>query len=87
MHVSPLPPLTHDEIDDVLYYARVNDADELQQTLNELGRKYQCQPGDTLKAAVEPESGNTVLHYCAANGFAGICFRVPRLNLRHVLTQ
>jgi hypothetical protein len=68
--MSP-PTLTPDEIDDVLYFTRVNDAADLTSTTAELAQKYTCQPKDILEAAVDPESGNGVLHYCAANGLAG----------------
>lgn len=63
--------LTPDEIDDVLYFTRVNDAADLTSTVAELAQKYACQPKDVLDAAVDQESGNGVLHYCAANGLAG----------------
>lgn len=65
------PALTCDEIDDLLYFTRVNEASDLKQTITELAQKYQCGPTEILKAAVDPESGNSTLHYCAANGLAG----------------
>lgn len=70
MHTSALPALAADEIDDLLYFTRVNEAQELQQTITELAQKYQCLAGDVLEAAIDSESGNTVLHYCSANGLA-----------------
>ena len=63
--------LTADEIDDVLYFTRVNEVDDLKTTIAELAQKYNCQPKDVVEAAVDPESGNSTLHYCAANGLAG----------------
>ena len=65
------PTLTADEIDDVLYFTRVNEVEDLKTTIAELAQKYQCQPKDVVEAAVDPESGNSTLHYCAANGLAG----------------
>ena len=65
------PTLTADEIDDVLYFTRVNEADDLKTAIAELAQKYQCQPGEVLEAAVDPDNGNSTLHYCAANGLAG----------------
>lgn len=70
MHSAAPPALTFDEIDDLLYFTRVNEAQDLQQTITELAQKYQCTPKDVLEAAVDPESGNSVLHYCSANGLA-----------------
>jgi hypothetical protein len=65
------PTLTADEIDDVLYFTRVNEVEDLKTTITELAQKYQCQPTAIVEAAVDPESGNSTLHYCAANGLAG----------------
>ncbi|KAK4565787.1 ankyrin repeat-containing protein [Recurvomyces mirabilis] len=61
--------VTIDEIDDVLYFTRANEAQDLQQTLAELSQKYGCQVQDVLEACIDPETGNNVLHFCSANGF------------------
>lgn len=71
MSSSTPPALTADEIDDLLYFTRVNEVDDLKQTIAELSQKYQCGSKDVVEAGIDPESGNTVLHYCAANGFTG----------------
>jgi len=63
--------LTADEIDDVLYFTRVNEASDLQATITELAQKYNRAPREIVEAAVDAESGNGALHYCAANGLAG----------------
>jgi hypothetical protein len=63
--------LTADEIDDVLYFTRVNEASDLQATIAELAQKYNRAPREIVEAAVDAESGNGALHYCAANGLAG----------------
>ncbi|WPH03877.1 Hypothetical protein R9X50_00676000 [Acrodontium crateriforme] len=60
--------LSADEIDDLLYFTRANEADELDQALSELAKKNQCTTKDIVEAAIDPENGNTVLHYCSANG-------------------
>ena len=73
------PTLTADEIDDVLYFTRVNEVADLQSTIAELAQKYTCQPQDVVAAAVDPESGNSALHYCAANGLAGTGTFTPTL--------
>jgi uncharacterized protein len=64
------PALTFEEIDDLLYFTRANEAEDLQQTIAELSQKYSCSPRDVLRACIDAETGNTVLHYCSANGFA-----------------
>jgi hypothetical protein len=71
MSSSTLPSLTFDEIDDLLYFTRTNEKDDLQQTINELAQKYGCSKDIILEAGVDPESKNSTLHYCAANGLAG----------------
>lgn len=71
MSSTNAPTLTADEIDDVLYFTRVNEVDDLKTTIAELAQKYNCQPKDVVEAAVDLESGNSSLHYCAANGLAG----------------
>lgn len=65
------PALTADEIDDVLYFTRVNEVEDLKTTIAELAQKYQCETKEVVEAAIDPESGNGTLHYCAANGLAG----------------
>lgn len=71
MSSSTPPALTADEIDDLLYFTRVNEVDDLKQTITELSQKYQCGSKEVVEAGIDPESGNSVLHYCAANGLAG----------------
>lgn len=66
------PILTVDEVDDLLYFTRVNEAQDLHQAITELTLKYQCAANDILEACKDPENGNTVLHYCTANGFADL---------------
>jgi hypothetical protein len=53
--------LTADEIDDVLYFTRVNEASDLQATIAELAQKYNRAPREIVEG-----------HYCAANGLAGM---------------
>ncbi len=63
--------LIEDEIDDVLYFARVADREELTQMLDKLSQKYNCSKADILNASIDPESRNNALHYAAANGHTG----------------
>ncbi|EMC93756.1 hypothetical protein BAUCODRAFT_74420 [Baudoinia panamericana UAMH 10762] len=66
------PALTEDEVDDLLHFTRVNEAQELQDTTSELSKKYGCQPQQVIEACKDPESSNTILHFCSANGFADL---------------
>lgn len=72
MQSTAPPSLTFDEIDDLLYFTRANEAQDLQQTTAELAQKYECSTKTVLEAATDRESGNTVLHYCSANGLADL---------------
>ncbi|KAK6442381.1 ankyrin repeat-containing protein [Oleoguttula sp. CCFEE 5521] len=72
MTSSQPPSLTADEIDDLLYYTRVNEKDELVKTIDELAQKHQCNKDAILEAGIDPETGNSTLHYCAANGLTDL---------------
>ena len=66
------PQLTPDEIDDLLYFTRVDEQQDLQQTIVELAGRYNCTSKQLLEAAVDPTTGNTVLHFSSANGFENL---------------
>ena len=70
MHTNLPPALSPDEIDDLLYFTRANEAEDLQQTLTHLTQKHSCHARAVLEACVDPDTGNTAIHYCSANGFA-----------------
>ncbi|KAJ9629764.1 ankyrin repeat-containing protein [Taxawa tesnikishii (nom. ined.)] len=74
MHTTTPPQLTADEVDDILYLIRANEVEDLAQYLPELTKKYQCEQKDVWEACVDPDSGNTALHFCAANGLTGEVF-------------
>ncbi|OCL09483.1 ankyrin [Glonium stellatum] len=67
-----MPHLTEEEIDDILYLSRVNECSELSDYLTSLSAKYNCGKRVLFEAAVDPESGNSALHYAAANGHIDI---------------
>lgn len=67
-----LPELTLDDVDDLIYFTRVSEAEDLKATISSLAQKHNCREGDIVSAAVDPDSGNTLLHYCSANGFTDL---------------
>ncbi|KZF20256.1 ankyrin [Xylona heveae TC161] len=72
--------LTEDEIDDLLYFARAGEADDLVSTLKELATaKGLSSPGPILSQARDEHSGNSVLHMAAANGFTQLVTSVLAL--------
>lgn len=66
-----MPNLSEDEIDDILYFARANEVDELTVTFTSLAEQYKCEKREIFSAAVDAESKNTALHYAGANGHVG----------------
>ncbi|KIW07231.1 uncharacterized protein PV09_02088 [Verruconis gallopava] len=60
--------LTEDEIDEILYFARANEIEDLKTYIPTLFPKYGTQPAWILSQAVDAETGNTSLHYAGANG-------------------
>ncbi|KAB2578170.1 putative ankyrin repeat containing protein yar1 protein [Lasiodiplodia theobromae] len=65
--------LTEDEVDDLLYLARANETQDLPQYLQELSQSHAgSSTADIVVAAVDEASGNSALHYAAANGHTEI---------------
>lgn len=73
------PQLSEDEIDDLLYAARVGDKDELTSLLSSLAEREKVTPADILMSAKD-EGKSTCLHMAAGNGHAGkLSFRLQFL--------
>ncbi|KAI1733511.1 ankyrin [Xylaria scruposa] len=64
------PSLSEEEIDDLIYLARVGDDTDLTSMLQELAARDAATPADILTAAREEQSKSTCLHMAAANGHA-----------------
>lgn len=78
------PKLSEDEIDDLLYYARIGDTEEFNTLKDELCRRESVTEVELLEAARDGESGNGVLHMTAANGHSGLPpFRPSFLSPKH----
>jgi hypothetical protein len=73
----PLVTLTPDEVDDLIYSARVGDAEAVETDLATLSSTYNVKQSVIIASAIDtaPEeeggSGCCLLHYPAANGNAG----------------
>ncbi|KAH6611535.1 hypothetical protein Trco_001555 [Trichoderma cornu-damae] len=61
------PNLTEDEIDDLVYFARVGEDGELSETLTALSEREKVSPAEILLAARD-EGKSTPLHMAAGNG-------------------
>ncbi|KAK7541482.1 ankyrin repeat-containing domain protein [Phyllosticta citricarpa] len=78
MAAAPLK-LHDDEIDELLYLARANETDDLPLCLAEVQKLPQYEgvsAADILCAAVDAHSGNSVLHYAAANGHSDVIKKI-----------
>lgn len=64
------PNLTEDEIDDVVYFARVGEDADLVETLTTLSEREKVSPAEILLAAKD-EGKSTALHMAAGNGHLG----------------
>jgi hypothetical protein len=65
------PSLSEDEVDDLIYLARVGEKEDLKALTNELLNRETCSSANLLEAAKDEASGNGVLHMAAANGHEG----------------
>lgn len=65
------PKFSEDEIDDLVYFARIGDKDELEILREELCKREGCSTMELLESSRDIESGNGVLHMAAANGHHG----------------
>lgn len=64
--------LSDDEVDDILYLTRTNDTAELLPYLSQLSQQKGAESAvEILEACVDEDSGNTAIHYAAANGSTG----------------
>jgi len=67
MKSTPQTQLSDEEIDDLLYFARTGDL----QALKSFSTEKNTTPSDLVNQAIGPSTGNTLLHFCAANGHMG----------------
>jgi uncharacterized protein len=64
----PILSLSEDTIDDLVYLARAGELDELKTEITTLTTTQSCPASTILLSAIDLASGNTLLHYPAANG-------------------
>lgn len=68
MTTATLPTLTEDQIDDLLYLARIGESSDLKAGLGVFAKGLSTSPSIILAAAVDTSSGNGLLHMASANG-------------------
>jgi hypothetical protein len=64
------PQISEDEIDDLLYAARIGDTDDLTTLLSSLAEREKVPPAEILTSAKD-EGKSTCLHMATGNGHAG----------------
>ncbi|KAK3996632.1 ankyrin repeat-containing domain protein [Cladorrhinum sp. PSN332] len=62
------PQLLEDEIDDLIYFSRAGDKEELASILGVIGERTASSPAEILAAAIDKGNKSTCLHMAAANG-------------------
>lgn len=69
-------PITLDPatIDDILYFARTNSLADLTELLSTTATSLSTNSTAILRAAIDPDTGNSALHMASANGHTGIYF-------------
>ena len=71
MPSATMPSLSEDEIDDLLYFARIGDLQELLSSIEAFAKSTNSTQSSVLSAAVDEQSGNGILHMASANGHTG----------------
>ena len=72
MPAATHPTLTVDQIDDLLYLARLGEISELKAGIDLFAKSLSTTSSTVLNAAVDNDSGNGLLHMAAANGHTGL---------------
>ncbi|EWC47468.1 hypothetical protein DRE_00436 [Drechslerella stenobrocha 248] len=71
LHPTP-PTLDEDTIDDLLYFSRTGELEDLRSAVAELSKSLNRYVLEIPAAAVDPYSGNTCLHMAAANNHVDV---------------
>lgn len=64
-------PLSEDQVDDLIYFARNGQVEEIQASLIKIADSFNSTPLNIIAIAFDPESGNSPLHMASANGHIG----------------
>ena len=65
------PQLTEDEIDDLVYFARAGENDDLKETVAALADREKVDPAIIILAAKDDGNKSTTLHMATGNGNLG----------------
>ncbi|KAF4967262.1 hypothetical protein FSARC_5174 [Fusarium sarcochroum] len=62
------PKLTEDEIDDLIYFSRAGEQDDLTETIKTLAERENASPAEIVAAAQDASNKSTCLHMATGNG-------------------
>ena len=71
MPSATLPSLSKEEIDDLIYFARIGDLSELLSCIEGLAKSATTTQSSIISAAIDEQSGNGILHMASANDHIG----------------
>lgn len=71
MNMTMAAALDEDTIDDILYWARVNEMQELFEVVQASAAKQNVGQAAILSQAIDAQSRNTALHYSCGNAHLG----------------
>ena len=74
MPTATSPSLTVDQIEDLLYLARVGETTELITSIDLFAKTLSTTSSTILTSAIDPDNGNGLLHMASANGHTGTCY-------------
>ncbi|KAL9573651.1 hypothetical protein ACKAV7_002195 [Fusarium commune] len=66
------PKLTEDEIDDLIYFARAGEQEDLTETIKSLTERENVSPAEIVAAAQDASNKSTCLHMATGNGHLGM---------------
>ena len=66
------PQLSEDEIDDLIYFARTGENDDLMETVTALADREKVTPAEIVLAAKDESNKSTTLHMATGNGHLGM---------------
>lgn len=71
MPSATMTSLPEDGIDDLLYFARIGDLQELLSSIEAFSKSANTTQASIISAAIDGQSGNGILHMASANGHTG----------------
>ncbi len=75
MPSATTPSLSEEEVDDLIYLARVGDLQELLSNVEALAKSANSSQIHIISGAIDDLSGNGILHMASANGHTGNIFQ------------